>query len=741
MSSQRNRTITLCAENVKRGLMLLALPDCTYQKHNSEHVIIMAKTRALSLAILVFLLVCTVATAGADEWEPVPQPPTETYSGKAAGPPPDLELQRRGDTYFMREISVLGLRPPLFLSARLDRRLAAGTPSALADPMRAAVWALAGVGARDELFVRPSVNGGLPDWVPVYYGSFPDCYPYVLYGTVSVANSQFDDLRVLRGAFPVEYGDALSGVIVVEPRHVYSRTQTAGFSVDLLRSRLHVAGPLREWSYAFSFETSFYDKVLSVVSRDGYPHSSSVLSTLSRKYGSRQVSLRTFYATGGADARIEPTQDRYTTASTATRSGKQRYELSVQQTRARAIHNTSVAYFSDGEAYSAVDGLMGRNAGALNEFLADVTLGARSYGLAHKSTLFLSRGHALDVGATARRDEVSQCVQSEGWNFAPIFNPGRDDVSDTTLAGTDERLGYWRFAAYAQERRLIRGCRVSLGARCDLLNTTAVPALRFSAERPFGGVNVRVAGGQYSRFPVGGTFREGRLSGLVDTYTRPESALHGLLGLDVNLHPIKLSVEFHRQTYHDLVIRDDYGTEYRDGTGYLRCADITLSTPTENEKFWAYATASFGTAEVMEVPTDWDQQIQAKTVCFTRLTRTLELTTRTFFGSGLAFTPLMGRVPLLDSSQQVVTDASGSVVYKAVWGQGNSARLPAQFRLDLRLAMNCELFGEKAKFYVEALNVTDHANVSGMDYLDYYSRSVFRTNLPRAANLGFELLF
>lgn len=384
---------------------------------------------------------------------------------------------------------------------------------------------------------------------------------------------------------------------------------------------------------------------------------------------------------------------------------------------------------------------MGRDAGVLSDFSADISLRAESFGLNHKSTLHLRDGHDVDVGVSVRKEEVAQFARTQGWNFVPIFNTGRDDVSDTSLAHQDESLSYWRYGAFAQDRRLLAGCDVTVGARCDVLNSSFAPALRGSVQKALGPLTMRIAGGQYARFPVSGTFREGKLAGLTRSYDEPERAVHLVLGCDARLGPATVSVDLNRQRYSDLVIRTSDGTEMRGGTGFLRSVDVTLSSPMDNEKYWVYLTTSFERAKILDTYTDWDQTVTGKLVCFARLSRSLEVTSRLFYGSGLAYTPLLERAPLIDPSRNLITDSVGQVVYGPVWGEQNSARLPAQLRLDLRIARNWAPFGRNARLYVEGLNLTNHNNISGVDYLDYYSRTVYRSNVPRAANIGCEFYF
>ena len=655
--------------------------------------------------------------------------------------PSTISLERDDDVYILPDIQIWGERALAPFTARLNGQLATRTPGTFSDPVRAAVSALPGVTQRDELFLRPSVNGGLPDWVSVYYGGFSDSYPYMLYGTLSIANGQFDQLRLLRGAFPVEYGDALSGVVLIEPKRTLAKDISGSFSLDFIKSSLNIRGPFREYNYGLSFETSFYDKVLGPLRDESYPGSYSVMSSISRKFGPREFSLRTFYAFGGVDARFEPTADRYTSATARSQTLKKRHELTVQETGAKAAHTTSIGYFSDTEGYDVTDGLMGRDAGVLSDFSADISLRAESFGINHKSTLHVRDGHDVDVGVSLRREEIAQFTRTDGWNFVPVFNTGRDDVSDTSLAHSDEMLSYWRYGIFAQDRRLLAGYSVTLGARCDALNSSVAPALRASVEKPFGLLTLRIAGGHYSRFPVSGTFREGKLAGLTRSYTEPERAVHLVLGCDARLGQAVVSIELNRQRYSDLVIKDSDGTESRGGAGSLRSVDLTVSSPMNNENYWAYVTASLGSAKIMDVPTDWNQSVTGKAVCFARLTRSLEVTTRLFYGSGLAYTPLLVRTPLTDASRTPITDGVGQVVYQPVWGGQNSARLPAQLRLDLRIARNWAPFGRNARLYVEGLNLTNHSNISGVDYLDYYSRTVYRTNVPRAANIGCEFYF
>jgi hypothetical protein len=680
-------------------------------------------------------------SAPAAEGNAVQAPLPATSSAVTAARAFPFQVLRVDGKYVFPEVFVRTLRPTPPFSAKLDYETASRTPATFSDPMRAAILAMPGVTARDELFARPSVNGGLPEWVSVQYGGFADTYPYVLYGTVSIANSQFDELRLLKGAFPVEYGDALSGLVLLEPRRVETAKAHRGFSLDLLRSSFYANEPVEGGSYGVAVETSFFDKILGPITDTAYPGSSSLLADVSKKLGRTEVSMRVFQATGGTVSRIEPGQDRYTSADAASQTLKRRYELSAQEKSSKATHVTSLAIFTDSEKFNASDGLMGRDLGVLSQFSAKVDLGTSSVGLLHKTSVSLLSGHTIDVGASVRNERLRQFTQTEGWNFVPVFNTGPDDAADTSLSHLDQTLRLWRYAVYAQDRCLLAGYRVTVGARYDVLNSGTSPAVRASVERQLGPFTFKLAGGQYNRFPLSGTFLEGRIARLADSYTEPESAVHLLLGADVQVAGSVLSVDLNRQKYSHLVTQDAEGRELRNGSGELRAVDVTVSTPNVNSNFWVYATASFGETRVMGIPTDWDQNLVAKAVCFARPLPRLELTTRAFYGSGLAYTPLIGRMPLTDLAGRSVTDAVGNAAYSPVWGEENSDRLPAQFRLDVRVATTRTIFARQAKFFLEGLNLTKHKNVSGLDYFDYYSRTVYRTNVPRVANVGMEFYF
>ncbi|UCF78756.1 MAG: hypothetical protein JSW03_00305, partial [Candidatus Eiseniibacteriota bacterium] len=201
-------------------------------------------TKLTLLAVFVSILLGLPLRGGASLG---PVPPGLGVDGEPRAASPLLPtLERRGDVYVASEIQVEGERLSLPFSVLLEERLAKRTPATFSDPFRAALWTIPGVTPRDELFVRPSLHGGLPDWVSVYYGDFPDCYPYMLYGALSVANSQFDELRLLKGAFPVEYGDALAGVVVIEPRGRDATGSGGRRGVVMLIRRDHRHGPIKE---------------------------------------------------------------------------------------------------------------------------------------------------------------------------------------------------------------------------------------------------------------------------------------------------------------------------------------------------------------------------------------------------------------------------------------------------------------------------------------------------------------
>ncbi len=130
---------------------------------------------------------------------------------------------------------------------------------------------------------------------------------------------------------------------------------------------------------------------------------------------------------------------------------------------------------------------------------------------------------------------------------------------------------------------------------------------------------------------------------------------------------------------------------------------------------------------------------------------------RVRFGTGFPHTTPIGFTPVVvdagDAGARILThDATGAVRFKPDFGgpeRRYAARLPAYYRLDLRLARTVDWSAVSGRFYVDVINVTNRKNVLSYQYAAVtdpskvrpvvYQQAIYM--LPLVPSVGFQLQF
>ena len=148
--------------------------------------------------------------------------------------------------------------------------------------------------------------------------------------------------------------------------------------------------------------------------------------------------------------------------------------------------------------------------------------------------------------------------------------------------------------------------------------------------------------------------------------------------------------------------------------------------PTPGARLTGWASYAWGRAEREEygrtLPFEYDRRHAASLVGSWRITPKWELgaTLRAF--SGFPRTPVLGLRVAADETDEgrlvPALDAEGRYVYETQSGgvsNLNTARLPAFFRLDLRLSWKPRGDAGRWLFYLDVINATNRDNVGQLD--------------------------
>ena len=94
------------------------------------------------------------------------------------------------------------------------------------------------------------------------------------------------------------------------------------------------------------------------------------------------------------------------------------------------------------------------------------------------------------------------------------------------------------------------------------------------------------------------------------------------------------------------------------------------------------------------------------------------------------------RTPVIGSFYSPRTDR-----FEPIFGERNSARIPAFWQIDLRAAKRFKLGRTDAEVYLDVQNVTNHANAEEIVYSFDYRKKAYITGLPTLPVLGFKWTF
>ena len=326
----------------------------------------------------------------------------------------------------------------------------------------------------------------------------------------------------------------------------------------------------------------------------------------------------------------------------------------------------------------------------------------------------VSSRHELSWGANLRhRDtEITGVAPADSTDLLPGA-PTRDQNIHPRL----DYPGFW-----AEEKLRVWGpLYATIGARFDHLSRpdhwTADPRLAL-AWRIDDFQTVRVAAGRYHQ-PADPRYLDA-------VYGNPDlgplRADHVIAGYEWKSEFGNLRVEAYRKDYRELVTQDSAAFYANHGHGFARGIDLFL----QGTWRWLSGWISYGYLDARRKELDDPEEVPAShgvrhtltLVSQYRATSSVTLGGRYTVTSGRPFTPVVG-----------ATYDTGRDLWRPIYGDHNSARMPDYHRLDLRAtklfslpAMGAVPASSVCALYVEGLNVLGVRNVLDYIYQEDYAR-------------------
>jgi hypothetical protein len=605
-------------------------------------------------------------------------------------------------------------------SLRLGSRDVLGTPGAIDNIFRA-LQVLPGITGAGFFDTRLSVRGGAPDQNLTVMDGVEIHNPFRLFGAVAGFNPEtVGRFELLAGAFPAQYGDRLSSLLVVETRDGRADEHLCGSaSASVTDASAVVEGRLPgpgNGSWLFASRRTYYDLVAERIIGDGLPQFGDLQLKLAwRGGGGQRLALTAWRSREDTDADWSDPADKVVLASSGA-NDLVALSFAAPIGRKAILRGVASAYRFDetleldllgrSDTRVSFDRRQVAERGDSNDQLLALGLsrnvGVRDLALRQELDVELSPRHRLEAGAELHRLETRwrQALPGDRNDEAAngssmLFGAGLPPLVDSSFDGT-------RAAAFLQHRgRFGERLLVTTGLRLERAATGADPVLspRLLAGIDLGragrlklGAGLHVQSPGYEKLMHSDYFLD--LSAENRRGLEDERALHLLLGFErefgAGLH---VSLEGYYRDFSNLVVgRLETAAEsdarlapydYPDDLAWGLPRDTLItSVPTDGAQGRAYgALASLSldarpgrrldgwiayawgraerTAYGRSYPFDYDRPHALTAIAFCHFSPRLELGVTARVASGRPTTPPRG-VLILGAPDQLDPDRDGN---------------------------------------------------------------------------------
>ena len=617
--------------------------------------------------------------------------------------------------------------------------------------------------------------------------------PYIWGGAMSVFNPNLiDKIDFYSGAFPAQYGPAMSGIVDVKSRDGNAGGFSGFAELSLTSFSFLYEGPLGEPgktndTFVIALRRTHYDLAMNqVTDRSGVKFPYFYDAQLHFKFQLDDFNilrLGLVFVTEGSDISFEDVEEDDTSVQGWKKGNEFHYRdysflQTLNLTSALAdnfiVENTLAFEYKYGD-FEYVD--QDSPAKSVEEwkvfqYKLDMNLKLSSHSLKSGFGSYLM-WYNLDLDMYMRGIPA---------NFDPVFAYGGtgsegDPYLLIALPGDSFQLKWeskkmWRPYAYFQDDlELVKDALfLNLGVRADYLNITDKIALdpRLGLKWTMNSEwTMKLAAGQYSDYPIlgNGIF-------LTEEYgnpdVRPERSYHLVGGVEYETGQWFVRLDGFGKYYKDLITQDYLDNFRNGGIGYAYGFDLFIQkkqskSPVDAwDRFDGWVSYSFIVARrkvtdrispedynaLQTNPEDWVGQYEVPfntwyTPSYDRphtLSLVLNYTfggkwrleTTSKIGSGAPYTPLAGR-----NVYQV--DLESEVRYGAVYGDYNVKRTGMYYKTDIKY--NMPFFWEDWSSFIQVINLVGRDNVEQVLYDETYTKKREQTGLPRMFIFGIRAEF
>jgi TonB family protein len=583
-----------------------------------------------------------------------------------------------------------------------------------------------------------SIRGAAPADSGVFLGYHEIPTLFHFGALVSVFNSDIlAQIDFIPGNFDARYGDAIGGIINVQPRKGRRDGYHGYVDTDLFDTGLLVEGKVGKGSFILSGRRSYVDLILPLV----IPDEVGLGLTLAPRYWDYQGLFDYPVAGGELSVRVFGSDDR-TRLLFAEQNDVSDEEANSLET-IQWFHRVDTVYRKvEGPWEFLITPSYKREFWSSNIF-GDIRFHVESDTLSARAEISrqLSKNARLRIGADFTGTWYRGKAELPGFDGSSP-SPGLSSAATRETGDTRAVPGLYATLTLRVAERLLLypGLRLNFYAG-DLGDATVDPRLRFilsinEKTRLKGGV------GQYSQAP--GLLQTDEVFG--NARLRPERSLHTSLGIDRDL-PWDVNVEltgFYKRLWNlgspSTTLRWTAGQDYplpenfaNVGTGHVFGGELLVRKQLSNR---FYGWLSYTLMRSVRTPApgepqrlfEFDQTHILTIIASYDFKYNWRIGARFRVVSGNPYTPITDAIP----------DAStGS--YIPIEGPINSARMPAFHQLDLRVDKSWVYRRVRVTSYLDILNVYNAQNVELYNFsYDYrVKRPVY--SLPTAPSIGLKV--
>jgi hypothetical protein len=610
---------------------------------------------------------------------------------------------------FRREVDV-GVR-------RLEVKDLKLAPSMVEQDLFRSLAALPGVVSVSDFSSALYVRGGSPDQNLVLLDGVPVYNPYHLGGLFSTFNlDALSNAELHAGAFPAEYGGAVSSVLDVEMRQGNSERYSGRWDLGLLTTKLMFEGPLPKGSFLIAGRRTYIDAVTWTIgklasnpgihlpyyfydlqAKANFDLSNKDRLTLSGYSGDDVIYMDDSFS------KVDFRWGNYTVA------GKWRHIFSPE-----ILSTTLMTYARSRVGLAVIDHW------SVDTSTSNLTLRVGDLGLKEDLTFFVDSGQTIKCGAEAKRLDLRDYVSADSevfWDLherpwygavyaADKWQPWHRLLLDLGARGEYFSSGnYWRASPRASAKYFLRE-DLAATAGCGLYYqylsipfprnemATKIPASFFQQWIPAGRDYPPVSATHYTlgaekwlsddaQLSLEGYYK--RMANLLETNTD----LPGIFSDDSTSDTVRFSL----------------------GTGWATGAELLLK--------WKGSWVGYSLALTRRTfngtsyyPT-FDARHNFNVAWTTSLGRGYRLNLEWLLRTGFPFTGPVGQFQYVNEGDWMMPEQSGGTQFywMGINGERGNYRLPPYHRLDVGIEKEFRWLGTGWTWYLQVINVYAQKNV------------------------------